>query len=170
MDYEQIAIWHTVIKDDGYVVPHVTKIDIERKHGLYSYFYPPRIGIDFFDADQDPTSEKPQGYIPNLELGDVARIVRMLEIMPTKRTKLEIGLAFEKELERRVTVRVRASEVSLSYHAKHRGRDIDFECGFSKHGLREFISALKEALLQYIRLILEYVVLRKIDPANISES
>jgi hypothetical protein len=103
-------------------------------------------------------------------LGDVARIVRILEITPRKKAKLDIGLAFENELERRVTVRFGASEVSLSYHAKHRGRDIDFEFSFSKEGLRKFISALKEALLQYIRLILEYTVLRRIDPANISDN
>jgi len=170
VDYEQLTIWHKVIEDDGnHIVPHVTKIDTKKTRGLYTYFYPPRIGIDFYDVEQDIGSEKALGYIPNLELGDVARIIRVLEIIPRKRIKLEIGLAFENELERRVALRFGLSEVSLSYHAKHRNRDINFEFSFSKEGLRKFISALKEAMLRYVGLILEYVVLQKLDPKYISQ-
>lgn len=171
MDYEQSMIWHKVIEDDGnHIVPHVTKIDTKKNRGLYTYFYPPRIGIDFYDEGQDPSSERAHGYIPNLELGDVARIVRVLEIIPKKRIKLEIGLAFEKELERRVVLRFGRSEVSLSYHAKHKSGDIDFEFSFTKQGLGEFVSVLKEGMLRYVDLILEYVVLQKLDPRYISHN
>ena len=171
VDYEQSIIWHKVIEDDGnHIVPHVRKIDTKKRRGLYTYFYPPRIGIDFYDAEQDLSLERARGYIPNLELGDVARIVRVLELIPRKRTKLEIGLAFEKELERRVILRFGSSEVSLSYHAKHRSGNIDFEFSFSKEGLRKIISALKEGKLRYLGIILEYVVLQKLNTEYISHT
>lgn len=163
VDYDEEMIWHKVIEDNGlHIVPHVTKINAEKQGRLFTYFYPPRIGIDFYSDDQDPADEKPRNFIPNLELGDLARLVRILEILP-KKAKFEVGLAFEKELGRRITIQSNASGVLFNYHAEHFGGPIDFEFSISTDVLEDLLAALKEAVLEYVRLILEFVVLERLD-------
>jgi hypothetical protein len=164
--------WFGVVKDTfAVIVPHITKVEKLSFEGMHQYFYPPRIGIDFYEPERYP-EDRPD-FIPNLELGDIARLVRVLELAnrnPTfrslrsgQREAFEIGLAFEKALRRRMTVDAEAKCLLISYEACHKGTEVDFRYKVSREGAEELIKALKELVSEYVSFILKYVMVARID-------
>lgn len=164
--------WFDVIKDTfTVVVPHITKVDKVSFEGMHQYFYPPRIGIDFYEPEDYPKSK--HDFIPNLELGDIARLVRVLELAnrtPTfrslrsgQREAFEIGLAFEKELGRRITLDAESKCLLIGYEACHKWGEVDFQYKISREGADELIMALKELVAEYVSFIMKYVMVAKID-------
>jgi len=171
MVYEDKGWFHVVEDTFTVVVPHITKVDKVSFKGLHQYFYPPRIGIDFYEPEGYP-KDRP-AFIPNLELGDIARLVRVLELAnrdPTfrsiksgKREPFEIGLAFEKELGRRITLDVESNCLLIGYEACHKWGEVDFQYRMSREGAEELIKALKELVAEYVSFILKYVMIARID-------
>jgi hypothetical protein len=167
--------WSGIVKDKRSVaVVHITKVERIKKKGLYSYFLPSRIGIDFYHR-----ADYPHGspyYTPNLELGDVARLIRILELLKSDKTlndlasgKIEpftIGLAFEKSLERRITIGAKSlfKRVTFKYEAVHNGVPISIKYDFTREGIEKFINVLKKVTIEYVNFILRYVLLDEIDP------
>jgi hypothetical protein len=164
--------WSHVIEDDfTVIVPHITKVDKLSFKGLHQYFYPPRIGLDFYELDGYP-KDRPD-FIPNLELGDIARLVRVLElanrdttfrsIKSGRREPFEIGLAFEKELGRRITLDAESNCLLIGYEASHKRGKVDFQYKISREGTEELIESLKELVAEYVNFILKYVMIARID-------
>lgn len=164
--------WYREVKDKHTIaVVHITKVEKRKNRGLYSYFFPPRIGIDFYKPE-DPTNRY-HDFIPNLELGDIARMIKILELtmdddtfdsLVSGRIKpFKIGLAFEKELERRISVSGKSDRITIGYEAVHRGSEVSIEYEFTRIGLEKIVEALKEATIEYIGFIQRYVLLGKID-------
>jgi hypothetical protein len=152
----------------GIIIPHITKIGRTMFQGIDSYFYQPRIGIDFFDEN-----ENRRGFIPNLDLGDVARLARILELaqqdhifngLKSRAIKaFEIGLSFEKDLERKITLDVDADRLVLSYVAFHKDQHVDFDHNLSREGAHRLVDTLKRLVVKYQSVILEYVMTGEVD-------
>jgi len=152
-------------------VPHITKVDRASFRGLYRYFYPPRIGLDFYLPENYPQGT--HDYIPNLELGDVARLVRILDLVKQDKTfdslesgrisPFKIGLAFENDLQRRIFLRAESDLLAIRYKGIHRGVQVDFEYYISRKGAEKLTSSLKELVIEYIGFIQRYVMIGKID-------
>ena len=159
---------------DKYVtaIAHITKIDRAPFRGMYRYFYPPRIGIDFYFPEDYPNG--PHDFIPNLELGDVARLIKILELVGQDQTftslssgkikPFKIGLAFEKDLQRRIIVGAEDNNLVIRYEGRHRGKDVGIEYCLTRKGAQKLVDVLKELMIEYIGFIQRYVLVGKIDP------
>jgi len=165
--------WFDEVRDK-YVtaVVHITKIDKALFRGKYRYFYPPRIGIDFYLPEDYPHG--PHDFVPNLELGDVARLIKILELVGQEQTftllrsgkikPFKIGLAFEKELQRRIIVGADDNDLVIRYKGRHWGKDVGIEYCFTREGAQKFVKTLKELIIEYIGFIQRYTLVGKIDP------
>lgn len=164
--------WSNEISDKHVViVPHITKVDEIRFKGMYRYFYPPRIGLDFYFPENYPDGN--HDFIPNLELGDVARLVRILDLVKQDETfdslksgrisPFKIGLAFENDLQRKILLRAKGNLLAIRYCGIHRKVEVDFEYCMSRECAVELTTSLKELLIEYIGFIQKYVILGKID-------
>ena len=152
-------------------VAHITKVETSKSKGLYSYFLPPRIGIDFYMPDDYPEGQ--HEFIPNLDLGDVARLINVLGLVERDQTfdslssgkikPFEIGLAFETELRRKVTIGAEYDYVTIKYEGLHRGKEVTIGYQFTRKGIEEFIKILRELTIEYINFIQRYVLIGKID-------
>lgn len=153
-------------------IVHITKIDRKAFRGMYRYFYPPRIGIDFYSPEDYPDGS--HDFIPNLELGDVARLIRILELARQDETfkklnsgkikPFKIGLAFEIDLQRRIIVGAKFNRLTIRYEGRHRGTDVGIEYHFTRKGAKKLIDILKELVIEYLAFIQRYVLIGKIDP------
>jgi hypothetical protein len=170
---EQDKGWFRKIEDEQTIaVVHITKVDKKRSKGLYRYFFPPRIGIDFYTPDNYPEGQ--HDFIPNLELGDVARLIKILELVDQDKTfnslregeiqPFEIGLAFENELKRKITVSVAENSLAIKYEGIHRRSEVSIEYNFTRQGIQELINCLKELTIEYIGFIQRYVLIGRMDP------
>jgi len=168
--------WYKTVKDKCTVANvHITKIEKRKSRGMYSYFFPPRIGIDFYEPENYPKGY--HDFIPNLELGDIARMIKILELVENDRTfyhlvageikPFEIGLAFERELKRRISVSGKSDHdidrITIKYEGVHSGTEVLIEYDFTYSGLKKFVDALKEAIIEYYGFIQKYVSLGKIE-------
>jgi len=165
--------WFDEVRD-RYVtaIIHITKIERALFGGVYRYFYPPRIGIDFYSPEEYPNGL--HDFIPNLELGDVARLIKILELVGQDQTftslnsgkikPFKIGLAFETDLQRRIIVRAESNHLVIRYEGRHRGKDVEFEYCLTRKGAQKFVDVLKELMVEYISFIQRYVLIGKIDP------
>ena len=154
------------------VLVHITKIDRTLFRGMNRYFYPPRIGIDFYSPEDYPNG--PHDFIPNLELGDVARLIKILELARRDRTfkslnsgrikPFKIGLAFESDLQRRIIVGAEFNNLKIRYEGRHRGTDVEIEYYLTRKGVKKFVDILKELVVEYMAFIQRYVLIGKIDP------
>jgi len=165
--------WFREVKDK-YVtmIPHITKVDKAPFRGMYRYFYPPRIGIDFYFPQDYPNGA--HDFVPNLELGDVARLVRILELVSEDETfaslesdeikPFRIGLAFENDLQRRIILGAESNHLIVRYEGYHRGKRVEIEYNLSRAGAKDLIDALKELVIEYIGFIQRYVMIGKISP------
>jgi len=137
---------------------------------MYRYFYPPRIGIDFYLPENYP--DGPHDFIPNLELGDVARLIRVFDIVKQDETfnslksgqikPFKIGLAFD-ALQRRIFLRADGNLLAIRYKGIHRRVQVEFEYYLSRKGAEEVTFSLKELVIEYIGFIQRYVMIGKID-------
>jgi hypothetical protein len=153
-------------------IVHITKVETFKSKGMYSYFFPPRIGIDFYLSSDYP--EGNHDFIPNLELGDVARLINILGFVERDQTfdslssgtikPFEIGLAFETDLRRKVTIGAEYDYLTIKYEGLHRGKEVSIEYQFTRKGIEEFIKILKELTIEYINFIQRYILIGKIDP------
>jgi hypothetical protein len=155
---------------------HITKAERIRIGGVYRYFFSPRIGIDFYLPENYPDGE--YEFIPNLELGDIARLIRILELVEEDHTfeslvsgnikPFRIGLAFETDLKRRIIVGAGSDEesdyITVKYEGVHKGTEVSIEYAFTREGIGKFIKILKEAIVEYLGFIQRYVLIGKIDP------
>lgn len=154
------------------VLVHITKIDRTLSRGMYRYFYPPRIGIDFYSSEDYP--DGPHDFIPNLELGDVARLIKILELAGRDRTfkslnsgrikPFKIGLAFEKDLHRRIILGAESNNLKIRYERRHKGTNVAIEYYLTREGAKELVDVLKELVVEYMAFIQRYVLIGKIDP------
>ena len=138
---------------------------------MYRYFYPPRIGIDFYLPENYPKG--PKDFIPNLELGDIARLIKILDLVKQDEVfaslnserinPFKIGLAFEKDLQRRIILRAESKHLVIRYEGYHRSRQVEIEYPISREGAEKLIDALKELVIEYIGFIQRYVMIGKID-------
>jgi hypothetical protein len=159
--------------EDKYTIAlvHITKVEKRKNKGLYEYFFPPRIGIDFYHPEDYANGY--HDFIPNLELGDIARLIQVLELVKRNETfdhlvsgkikPFRIGLAFERELKRRISVRAKSDHVTIGYEAVHSGSEVSFEYEFTRVGLENLVDVLKEVTIEYISFIQRYVLIGKID-------
>jgi hypothetical protein len=163
--------WFNEVKDKYVVmIPHITKVDKAPFRGMYRYFYPPRIGIDFYSPEDYPNGV--HDFVPNLELGDVARLVRILELVSEDDTfaslksgkikPFRIGLAFENDLQRRIILGAESNYLIIRYEAYHRGKRVEIEYNLSREGAMDLIRTLKELVIEYVGFIQRYVMLGKI--------
>lgn len=164
--------WSGTLKDEYTIaIVHITKIERFKLGGVYRYFFPPRIGIDFYLPENYPDGQ--YDFIPNLELGDVARLIHILELVKRDQTfeslasggikPFRIGLAFETELKRRITVGVESDYVVVKYEGVHQGSQVSIEYGFTRKGIEKFVKILKEVIVEYVNFIQKYVSIGKID-------
>jgi len=164
--------WYRKIKDKHTIaLVHITKVEKRKNKGLYSYFFPPRIGIDFYKPED--YTKGYHDFIPNLELGDIARMIKVLELVKNDDTfdnlvsgeikPFKIGLAFERDLERRISVGGKSGRITIGYEAVHSGSEVSIEYEFTRTGLEKVVDALKEATIEYIGFIQRYVLLGKIN-------
>jgi len=89
---------------------HITKITKKVFERKYHYFYPPRIGLDFYEEYPDG----PHDFIANLELGDIIRLIKILELIEKDSIfkdlnsgdikPFTIGLSFESDLKRKIRI------------------------------------------------------------------
>lgn len=138
---------------------------------MYRYFYPPRIGLDFYLPENYPKGY--HDFIPNLELGDVARLVRVLDLVKQDKTfsflkaghikPFRIGLAFENDLQRRILLSAENDLLTIRYKCVHRSGEVDFEYYLSRDGAEKLTSSLKELVIEYIGFIQRYVMIGTID-------
>ena len=165
--------WFGELKDKYTVtIVHITKVERIKIGGVYRYFFSPRIGIDFYLPENYPDGE--HDFIPNLELGDIARLIRILELVEVDQTfeslasgtikPFRIGLAFETELKRRIIVGAEPDYITVRYEGIHRGSQVSIEYAFTRNGIEKFIQILKEVIVEYLSFIQKYVLIGKIDP------
>jgi len=153
-------------------IVHITKVERFQFRGMYRYFFPPRIGIDFYLPENFP--EGNHDFIPNLELGDVARLIKILGLVERNQTfdslasgkikPFRIGLAFETDLKRRIIVGAESDHLTVKYEGVHRGSEVSIEYWFTRNGIEKFVDILKELTIEYIGFIQRYVLVGKIDP------
>ena len=171
--FQEDKAWFGKVKDKYVIViAHITKIDRTFSKGMSSYFYPPRIGIDFYLPEDYPNG--PHDFIPNLELGDIARLMKILELAGEYKifTSLnwgrikpfKIGLAFESDLQRRIIVSARSKRLILKYEGYHKGKKVEIEYCFTRKGVQKFVEVLKELTIEYMNFIQRYVLIGKVDP------
>jgi hypothetical protein len=164
--------WSGKLKDKYTIaIVHITKVEKILIGGVYRYFFSPRIGIDFYLPENYPDGE--HDFIPNLELGDIARLIRILELVETDQTfeslasgnikPFRIGLAFETELKRRIIVGAASDYITVKYEGIHRGKQVSIEYAFTQNGIENFIKVLKEVIVEYLSFIQRYVLIGKID-------
>jgi hypothetical protein len=161
--------WSEEVSDGhGCVVPHITKFGISKYHGMYNQFYPPRIGIDFYGHNQGDHK-----FISNLDIGDVARLVRVLELAQKytvfdklrsgKIRPFEIGLSFQGDLNRKVELDAESSHLILKYHGFHRENLVEFTHRLSREGAEKLINVLKKLVVEYVSVIQKYVMTGEVD-------
>jgi hypothetical protein len=153
---------------NGIVVPHITKFGITKYRDMYSQFYPPRIGIDFY-----PRDKRDRNFIPNLDIGDIARLVRVLELAQEytiferlrsgKIRPFEIGLSFQGDLNRKIEIDARSNYLILRYQGLHRDRHVGFTHRLSRKGAERLINILKELVVEYMSVIQKYTMTGDID-------
>jgi hypothetical protein len=153
-------------------VVHITKVERVQFKGMYRYFFPPRIGIDFYSPENYPNGS--HDFIPNLELGDIARLIKILELVERDQTfnslasgnikPFKIGLAFETDLKRRIIVGAELDHLTIKYEGLHRGSEVSIEYWFTRKGIQKFVAILKELVIEYMDFIQRYVLIGKIDP------
>lgn len=161
--------WSEEVSDrHGTVVPHITKFGITKYRGMYSQFYPPRIGIDFYPYDREG-----HNYVPNLDIGDVARLVRVLELAQKyavfdklrsgKISPFEIGLSFQGDLNRKIELDAESSYLILKYRGFHKGNLVEFTQRLSREGAERLINSLKKLTMQCMSVIQKYVMTGEVD-------
>lgn len=167
--YEDDKGWSEEVKDKhGSIVPHITKVGRTKYQGMPNYSNPPRIGIDF---NRYETNE--HNYIPNLDLADVATLLRMLELVQQedvsnkirsrKIKPFEIWLSFSKDMKRKITLDVGTDHLVIAYQGYHNEQQIDFDHNLSREGVDRLIRSLKTLLVEYQSAILKYVMIGDLD-------
>jgi hypothetical protein len=75
----------------------------------------------------------------------------------------KIGLSFENELERRITLRARSDHLVIDYHGMHRKKLVEVSHGMSHEGAKKLILALKRLVTEYEHVVSEYIMTGKVD-------
>jgi hypothetical protein len=149
--------WEREVEIGGLTIrPHFTKIERKEESGFYFYYLAPRIGIDFIEKRK----WKPMKYSPNLDVGDVIRIVKVLELLERNPVyqklrdgsinPFEIALTFRRKI---VIDSGRApNSLRLEYYNRN-GRHPLFKTGFSRIAVADLKRGLRTLVALYLALV-----------------
>ncbi len=156
----QRAWEHRVDCGELVVRPHFTTIERRKKSGYFFSYFAPRMDIDILK----PPLKEPVGYVPNLDPGDLVRIVEVLEHVTQGSVvrkfregdiePFEVSLTFKRRLVVKAARRPGLVRVEYFDYDRNTSREkLRFRVLLPAKSLAELVRALRSLVAIYVALI-----------------